>query len=84
MLFQAEPTLSGAEVRDRLVSMATTGVLQGDMGAGSPDRLLYTGDIGTPLIADTPGDGPNWTGRVLLAIDGTLQRGWFHCRGVCA
>jgi hypothetical protein len=87
MLLEAEPSLSGAQVRDKLISMATSGALTGDIGAGSPNKLLFTGGIGEVAISDAaPTDRPDWKGRVSLFVDGAiaLQRGWFHCRGKCS
>jgi hypothetical protein len=38
---QTHPNATPAEVESVLISMATTGVIQGNLG-GSPNRLLYT------------------------------------------
>jgi hypothetical protein len=86
MLLQADPSVSGAAASEMLISMATTGALQGDIGADSPNSLLFTGGIGEVTVADTPPTGfPDWKGRVNLLVDAAvaLQRGWFHCRGKC-
>lgn len=45
LMLEQIPDLSSAEVRKLLLANATAGALQGDLGKGSPNRLIYTGPI---------------------------------------
>lgn len=45
LLLEQISDLTSAEVRKLLLAHATAGALQGDLGTGSPNRLLYTGPV---------------------------------------
>ncbi|WP_368050636.1 S8 family serine peptidase [Micromonospora sp. C28SCA-DRY-2] len=47
LVLAASPTYTPRQVRDKLVNEATDGVIT-DPGNGSPNKLLYTGDIQPP------------------------------------
>lgn len=45
LMLEQIPDLTSAEVRNLLLANTTQRVLKGDLGAGSPNRLLYTGPV---------------------------------------
>jgi subtilisin family serine protease len=47
LILSANPTWSPAQVRDKMVADATTGVV-GNVGSGSPNRLLFVDNGGSP------------------------------------
>jgi subtilisin family serine protease len=45
MLFEQFPTASAAQAKALLLANATSGTLTGDIGTGSPNRLLYSREV---------------------------------------
>lgn len=91
LIIQRQPGLSAAQVRERLISDATTGVVS-NPGTGTPNRLLWVAPASiptpTPTSAPTPAPEPDPTtgfvsanasrlvdSRVGLGVAGTLWAG---------
>ncbi|TCO62166.1 S8 family peptidase [Actinocrispum wychmicini] len=74
MALKNNPTLTLAQAKDLIVSTATTNVLT-NIGAGSPNRLLFAGTSGTPSqnpVVTNPGNQTSTAGTpVTLAIRAT-------------
>lgn len=91
MLLQNHPDYTPAEVRHRLICDATVGVLNGldnDL-PNTPDRRLYTNDIGNPAPEAIPdGSGPSITLETphdLLPVSGTTFRvGVLDCSAIAS
>jgi hypothetical protein len=45
LLLQADPSVTGIQAGQNLVNMATQDAIQGKLSLGSPNSLLYVGDI---------------------------------------
>jgi subtilisin family serine protease len=58
LLLEENPDLLAADVAQKIIDDATNGVVS-NRRAGSPNKLLYTGDITGPLTPDTPDDEPD-------------------------
>ncbi len=71
----ANPTHTPAQVMSALLSNATSGVL-GNLGAGSPDLLLYTGFIGSPPPPPPPPTPPTLTLVGTTPTTATYQGDW--------
>jgi subtilisin family serine protease/subtilisin-like proprotein convertase family protein len=74
LVLVANPTFTPQQVRDKLVADATTGVVTGP-GTGSPNRLLYVGNITPPTqdfsVAVSPTSGSVNPGSSVTASVGT-------------
>jgi hypothetical protein len=46
LLLQADPSVTGIQAAQNLVNMATQDTIRGKIRIGSPNRLLYVGEIG--------------------------------------
>ena len=58
LYLQTTPAASPAAVSSAIVTKATAGRV-GNPGTGSPNRLLYSGFVGTPGPGPGPGPGPD-------------------------
>ncbi len=78
LVLAADPTFTPQQVRDALVTRATTGVVA-NAGTGSPNRLLYVGTAPQPMdfaIATTPTSGSTAPGgSVPVTVATTVTRG---------
>jgi subtilisin family serine protease/subtilisin-like proprotein convertase family protein len=74
LVLAANPTFTPQQVRDKLVADATTGVVTGP-GTGSPNRLLYIGNITPPTqdfsVTVAPTSGSVNPGGAVTATVGT-------------
>ncbi|MFI9013890.1 S8 family peptidase [Streptomyces griseus] len=72
LLLAASPSLTPAQVRDRLVAQATPDKV-GDARPGSPNRLLFTGTGGGEDPTDPPGKRFESTGQVQIRDNATVE-----------
>jgi subtilisin family serine protease len=54
----ANPAATPAQVRDAMVADSTAGTVR-SLGSGSPNKLLYTGAIGSPVVTPPPSTPPS-------------------------
>jgi subtilisin family serine protease len=57
LLLEESPGISPGDLKQKMLDSATSGVVT-NPGSGSPDRMLYTGDITAAAPAPAPGPGP--------------------------
>jgi len=74
LLLEQLPDLPPAQIRQLLLINATQGALVGDLGAGSPNRLLYAGPVHeevTRFISRWFPDEHRFTTQIGVSINGT-------------
>jgi hypothetical protein len=81
LYLDGHPTASAAAVTSALTAQATSGVLQ-NAGAGTPDRLEYTGLLGTPAGTVLAVAGAESTEPLLDAVVGGTSAVNIHSRPV--
>ncbi|CAM5718255.1 S8 family peptidase [Streptomyces californicus] len=72
LLLAAEPSLTPAQVRDKLVANATPDKIS-DARTGSPNRLLFTGTGGGEDPTDPPGKKFESSGQVQIRDNATVE-----------
>jgi subtilisin family serine protease len=73
LLFEQLPDLPAAQIRKLLLQNATRGVMVGDLGPGSPNRLLYDGPVREEVTRLIPRWFPTehrFTTQIGVAING--------------
>jgi hypothetical protein len=73
LLLQADPSVTGIQAGQNLVNMATQDAIKGKLSLGSPNRLLYVGDIAMKTSAVA---AANMTRPLSVGINSALTPGY--------